>query len=158
MTKSTYRKPSLISKTAEYALRAVLYIARTATGEAVRAANLARALQVPSNYLSKILHTLARSGILLSERGRNGGFRLAVPSSDLSLAAVIEPFDELRRRGACLLGRPECSDGNPCGAHDRWKELHEQVSDFFQKTTVADLIEGTAPLATAPKAKGEAGE
>ena len=138
----------MLSKTAEYALRAVLYIARTASGELVRASDLAKALQVPSNYLSKILHTLARSGILLSERGRHGGFRLAVPPSDLTLVAVIEPFDEMRERNGCLLGRPECSDGNPCMAHDRWKQLHEQVSRFFEETTVAELVEGSEPLAS----------
>lgn len=148
----------MLSKTAEYALRAVLYIARTATGDPVRASDLAKALQVPSNYLSKILHTLARSGILHSERGRNGGFRLALPPSEVPLVAVIEPFDELRERNACLLGRPECSDGNPCMAHDRWKRLHEQVSEFFEETTVAELIEGSEPLASVLKAKGGAHE
>lgn len=144
----------VISKTAEYALRAVLYIARTATGQAVRAADLASALHVPANYLSKILHTLARSGILLSERGRHGGFRLAVASSDLPLAAVIEPFDDMRRRAVCLLGRQECSDADACAAHEGWKQVHEQVSDFFHDTTVAQLIEKAAPLAGSLQAKG----
>lgn len=144
----------MISKTAEYALRAVLYLARMATGDPIRAADLAAALRVPSNYLSKILHALARSGILLSERGRHGGFRLAVSSSELPLAAVIEPFDHLRGRGACLLGRPECSDGSACAAHDRWTQLHVQVSDFFQGTTVAELVRESAPLASSLESKG----
>ena len=53
----------MISKTAEYALRAVLYIARESAGDPIRAIEIADNLEVPSNYLSKILHSLARGGI-----------------------------------------------------------------------------------------------
>lgn len=134
----------MISKTAEYALRAALFLAQQPEGQVVRAADIAAALRMPANYLSKILHTLGRTGLLLSERGRHGGFQLARPAADISLAEVIEPFDELEERGECLLGRARCSENDPCAAHARWKAVHESVTSFFAETSVADLLQRPA--------------
>lgn len=71
---------------------------------------------------------------------------------------MIEPFDSLSSRRECLLGRLECSDGNPCAAHDRWKRVHDQVSRFFRETTVAELVRSPATLAATLHEKGEAHE
>ena len=131
----------ILSDTAEYALRAVLYVGRTATAERpTRTEEISQALGVPRNYLSKILHTLTRRGILRSTRGPTGGFHLAEDSHALPLVRVVELFDTVEVRRACLLGRPECSDTNPCPAHSRWKAIGDQVQGFFWKTTVADLL------------------
>ena len=67
----------MLSRTSQYALRAILYLADQPVERSVRAIDVAENLDVPANYLSKILHTLARSGLLISERGPRGGFRLA---------------------------------------------------------------------------------
>ncbi|UCG75868.1 MAG: Rrf2 family transcriptional regulator [Gemmatimonadota bacterium] len=130
----------MISQTAEYALRAVLYLARHQNGDPVSVETIADDLSMPRNYLSKTLHLLAKRGILTSARGPRGGFELAVPSDELSLFAIIEPFDELEGRSQCLLGRRECSDQAPCAAHHRWQRLAQRVSTFFRETTVEDLI------------------
>lgn len=131
----------ILSDTAEYALRAVLYVARTASPERpTRSDEIARALGVPRNYLSKILHTLGKSGVLRSARGPQGGFQLAVEPEELVLARIVGTFDPMELRRSCLLGRPECSDANPCPAHPRWKGIADQVRGFFLQTTVADLL------------------
>lgn len=129
----------MLSQTAEYALRAVLHLAREGSEGPVRVDDIARALDVPRNYLSKILHVLARAGLLASTRGPHGGFELASSPSELTLADVVEEFDALQERGACLLGRDRCDDRNPCPAHHRWTEVSETVLDFFRNTTVAEL-------------------
>ena len=130
----------MISQTAEYALRAVLYLARHQNGDPVSVETIADDLSMPRNYLSKTLHLLAKRGILTSARGPRGGFELAIPSERLSLSEIIQPFDDLEGRGQCLLGRPECNDQTPCAAHHRWKSLARLVSAFFRETTVHDLI------------------
>jgi Rrf2 family protein len=127
-----------LPQTAEYALRAVLYIAAAPGGEPVRVGDIARTLGVPQNYLSKTLHQLARAGLLDSWRGPRGGFRLAVPPEELTLARVTGPFGTGMENG-CLLGRSECRDDRACAAHARWKAVAEQMRDFFVETTVADL-------------------
>jgi Rrf2 family protein len=130
----------IISQTAEYALRAVLYVAQNDRHDLVRVVDIAEALQIPRNYLSKILHVLARAGILASSRGKTGGFRLAVPADHLALLDLVQAFDTIEQRRWCLLGRPVCSDRQPCAAHEKWKGTAETVTTFFRNTTVADLI------------------
>lgn len=130
----------MLSQTAEYALRTVLYLSDHPERALVRVGELAEALDIPQNYLSKTLHQLARAGVLASSRGKLGGFRLARPAEQIPLAEVIAPFDGPTGTRTCLLGRAVCSDQSPCAAHARWKGVSVQVSDFFRETTVAELL------------------
>lgn len=129
----------MLSQTAEYALRAVLHLAADGTGQPVRVNEMAPKLGIPRNYLSKILHLLARDGVLASVRGKHGGFRLAVAPERLMLYRVVAPFDRFDDRRRCLLGQPVCSAHTACPAHQRWKDVAERVESFFRETTVADL-------------------
>lgn len=131
----------MLSQTAEYALRAVLYVAQHGD-RLVQAGEMAQALRIPRNYLSKIVHALAREGVLESTRGKSGGFRLAQAPNRLYVVQVVSPFDRLGDVRRCLLGRPQCSDRTACAAHTRWKEVAERVAEFFRETTVAELLEG----------------
>lgn len=128
----------ILSHTAEYALRTVAFLARR--GDApVRIDEIATALALPRNYLSKILYRLAQAGLLISSRGRGGGFRLARPADQLRLLDVITLFDQVGPERRCLLGREACNDRNPCEAHASWKEVAVRVAAYFSGTTVADL-------------------
>ena len=128
-----------LPQTAEYALRAVYHIAESDGDGPVRVADVAHALGVPRNYLSKTLHQLARAQVLHSTRGPRGGFRLAAPPEQITLADVVGPFLPAEGR-ACVLGRARCSDATPCAAHHRWKLVAERMRTFFGETTVADLV------------------
>jgi len=134
----------VLSQTAEYALRAVLYLAERGESAPVRVGDMARALGIPQNYLSKTLHALVRTGVLASARGPLGGFLLARPASELPLAAIVEPFDDIQRRRRCLLGRSECRDRGACAAHLAWRSTADQVATFFRTTTIGDLSGPTA--------------
>jgi Rrf2 family protein len=130
----------MLSGTAQYALRAVVQLARSHPGAPMRADDLAQAVDVPRNYLGKILHQLGRAGILLSARGKHGGFTLSVPPSEISLLDVVSLFDDIGEQRSCLFGRPECNDEDPCPAHHRWRATAEQLSTFFRETTIADVL------------------
>jgi Rrf2 family protein len=132
----------MLSGTAEYALRAVVCLSRQPNHAPVRASDLAASVSVPRNYLGKILHDLVRAGILKSTRGKNGGFQLAVEPGDLSLLQIVTLFDQIGERRRCLLGRPECSESDPCPVHHRWKECADHVQRFFTDTTVGDVLDG----------------
>lgn len=134
----------MLSKTSQYALRAILYLAAQPVDRSVRATDVAEDLGVPANYLSKILHALARTGLLVSERGPGGGFRLARVPEEVTVADAIEPFETVGDGRQCLLGRPECRDTDACAVHTRWKEVSEGMLEFFHETTVAEL-QKTAP-------------
>ena len=137
----------ILSQTAEHALRAVLYVAGSEErGELIKVNEIADELRMPRNSLSKILHSLTRSGVLSSVRGPNGGFRLAIPAEQLSLARVVAPYDSVGQDRRCLLGRSRCTDDEACAAHDSWKSVSRQVGDFFHCTTVADLMRETSEM------------
>ena len=136
----------MLSQTAEYALRTILFIAQS-NHEAgpVRTEAIAEALDIPRDYLSKILHRLAQEGVLKSSRGRGGGFVLSRPADQMPLVDVVGLFDEIAPGRKCLLGRPLCSDANACDAQASWKSVSEQVAHFFRETTVGDLLGETKP-------------
>jgi DNA-binding IscR family transcriptional regulator len=62
----------------------------------------------------------------------------------LPLLRVVEPFDPVTGERRCLLGRPKCSDANPCPAHHQWKAVSERVAGFFRDRSVGDLLGGAA--------------
>jgi Rrf2 family protein len=134
----------MLTNTAEYALRAVLYIAAEGQHSLLRVDTIANALAVPRNYLSKVMHALAREGVLRSTRGPHGGFTLGRPADEITLAQVIDQFDPIEDR--CLLMRRQCSDADPCVAHHQWRRVAIQLRAFFRTTTVADIVRGHAEL------------
>lgn len=134
----------LLPQTAEYALRAVLHIAAAQHERLTRVGEIAEALQVPRNYLSKTLHQLARAGVLFSARGPTGGFRLAVPADQLTLQRIVSTFVVAGGR-RCLLGHGVCGEATACAVHSRWAPVALQVGGFFEATTVADLLPAPSP-------------
>lgn len=137
----------MLSKTSEYALRAVLFLARESRDTPVPAGDIATGLDVPANYLSKILHTLSRAGVVSSERGPGGGYRLARPADRMSLADVVGAFEPISPGSRCLLGQARCHDDQPCAAHERWRQVFDPVTAFFRETMVAELLEPSGELA-----------
>lgn len=138
----------ILSQTAVYALKATLCLAEREPPRRMRVDDIAAELDVPRNYLSKILHTLAREGVLASSRGPGGGFELACPASELSLLDIVKRFDGLPEESGCLLGRAQCNEVDPCAAHHHWKGVAGAVHGFFRGTSIADLSRSR------PKPKG----
>jgi len=140
----------MISQTGQYALRAVLYLARQPNGGYSLARDVAEAVDVPQHYLCKVLQALSRARVLESQRGVNGGFRLARSPSDVTLLQVLEPVQDVFARGECLLGRRRCNVNIACGLHGPWTDLIQQYHAFLEDTTVEDLV---GALATGDRAK-----
>ena len=129
----------ILPQTAEYALRAVIHLASRGTDGGARAHTLADVAGVPRNYLAKTLHVLARAGVLRSTRGPLGGFQLARPASETTVAQVVAPFvDTVGRR--CLLQDRPCSADTACEVHVRWSPVARELHAFFERTTIADLV------------------
>lgn len=141
----------ILSKSANYALRAALYLSESAGDAPVPVDEIAEKLDVPRNYLSKVLHELARTEIVQSTRGPGGGFRLALPADRVALADIVRVYDDVPDETTCLLGRAVCSDRDPCRAHDRWARVRAEIMTFLDDTCLADLAgrhSGMLPTAT----------
>ncbi|MGE5645849.1 MAG: RrF2 family transcriptional regulator [Acidobacteriota bacterium] len=129
----------MFSTTCEYALRALVRLAQMPNGSAILGRDLAQNAEIPANYLSKILLTLRNAGILTTARGTGGGYRLRKPAEEIRLIHVVELFDGARARPACLLGCKECSDEDPCSAHDLWRDVRAVYVNFLETTTLASI-------------------
>ena len=133
----------ILSASSVHALRAVAWLAAHENGEAVLGRDLARQVNVPADYLSKVLATLARGGVLTASRGVKGGYRLARPASRIRLIEVVLPFEGKRATPGCLLrpGQP-CRESGACSAHPVWGRVKDTYTAFLEKTTIAQIKGG----------------
>lgn len=137
----------MLSKTAEYALRAVATIARVKEDRPVLAKEIAGHADIPNKYLSKVMRDLVHAGVLTSTRGIGGGFRLRRRAESIKLADIVRPFDDIVASRRCPFGNARCSDENPCSMHEQWRPVSEAFRNLLERTTVADIIKNTgAPL------------
>lgn len=129
----------MFSQASEYALRALTELAREREAGWILAAQLAEKLDVPVHYLAKVLQTLTRRGLLESQRGRQGGFRLARDPATVTAYDVVRELDDVRRLENCIMGENECSDETACPLHSLWKSLRERFIADLRTHTLADL-------------------
>lgn len=127
----------MISLTGEYALRALVFLARHRDEWPTSGKRIAEEARIPHKYLSAILADLVRSGLLEGTRGKNGGFRLTRPATEIHLAEILQPFEPVAaHRNACPFGNAVCSDLDPCGAHERWKAVKAALDGFLSDMTL----------------------
>lgn len=129
----------MISRTAEYAIRAMASLNQLSDGGLVSAGALSKASGVPSNYLSKIMHTLGRAGFVASVRGPGGGFRIAKSVKKMTAYDVVQLFDDLEGKRRCFLGKKTCSAATACAAHEMWSGVWEKYEQFLHKMTLDRL-------------------
>lgn len=129
----------MISPTAEYALRAAVYLG---SNPKVARTNqqIADATMVPPAYLSKVLQALARAGILSSQRGLGGGYRLNRETNEVSLLTVVNAVDEIDRIRSCPLGLVEESAGL-CTLHQQLDQALASFEKFLSDTTVSHMVQ-----------------
>jgi Rrf2 family protein len=131
----------MLSKTGLHAVRAMVALARLPQGAYGGAASIAQDIGAPQNYLGKLLRNLAEQGLLESQKGLGGGFRLARNARDITLFDVVEPIEHLSRWSGCILGMPACSDSAPCALHERWKAVRNSYIQMLQRTSLAELVD-----------------
>ena len=135
----------MLTTTSEYALRALIHLARRPKESSILGRDLAEQGHIPRDYLVKILVALRNVGIVEAVRGQGGGYRLVKPAEQIPLIDVVEVFEGIRSKPGCLLGEnPDCSDEHPCSAHAAWKQVHGAYMEFLTTKTIADIAMPTA--------------
>jgi len=129
----------LFSRSAEYAIRAMTFLAMLPPGRLAGAKEISEAEKIPMAFLWKILQNLARRRLIRSFKGMGGGYELAIPADNLTLHKIVEATDSASKINECVLGLPRCSDENACPLHGTWKQLRMDMMDMIQKNTLADL-------------------
>ncbi len=146
----------MISQTAEYALRAIVYLADQ-RGSPRTTAQIAEATQVPPGYLAKVMQSLSRTRLVHSQRGLNGGFTLTRDPAGLPMLEIIEAVDPIRRFRECPLGLPT-HHADLCPLHRNLEEAAHLLEQKFSSTSVADLLNvpgDKKPLCHFPAARKE---
>lgn len=135
----------MISKTEVHALIALAALARIPNRGYAGAGEIAKITGAPRNYLGKLLKVLGDEGLVESQKGKGGGFRLTRDPKSISLLEVMEPVGRVSRMTGCFLGRPQCSDNHPCAVHDQWIKTRTTYFEFLSGMTVADLAREVFP-------------
>lgn len=136
----------MISQTAEYALRAIVFLAMNPDG-AFTTQQIAQTTKVPSAYLSKVLKSLVRAGLVQSQRGLGGGFVLTKSAEDLNILEVLNAVDPIQRIRSCPLGLT--AHGTVlCALHKRLDDATAVIEKSFADTTIAEVL--ARPTASIP--------
>ena len=128
----------MVSKTALHMISALAALAQLPPGAYAGAGEIARQIGAPHNYLGKLLQGLIREGLVESQKGKGGGFRLAREAQRIALFDVVEPIDHVSRFDGCFLSRASC-EGRTCAVHARWATVCKTFFAFLRQTTIADL-------------------
>ncbi|MFQ6615655.1 MAG: RrF2 family transcriptional regulator [Fidelibacterota bacterium] len=129
----------LFSKACQYAIQSVIYLAAQQPDTPILQRDIAEALDIPNHFLGKILQQLARHGIVVSQKGKAGGFLLSQPPEEISLLRVAKIVDGESFLDYCVVGFPGCQDENPCPLHPLWSSAKKIIIQMLRDTPVTEL-------------------
>ena len=144
----------IYSRSAEYAIRAFVYLAAVPAGKFVMVKHIASQTDIPTHFLAKILQQMARKAFLRSSKGPTGGFTLRMKAEEISLLKVVDAMDGLNDYQRCPGGLAECNDQAPCGMHDSWTAMRNYILNYLERTTIDELaksLESKRRAAEKPK-------
>jgi Rrf2 family protein len=131
-----------LSRRGDYAVRAMVVLARPGNGQ-LTAVGIAERTAIPASYVPQVMGTQVRAGLVANRRGRAGGYRLALPPSEVSLLAVIQAAEgDLLLRTCILRGGPCGGGGVHCGVHDAFARAQEASIEALAGTSLADVVSG----------------
>lgn len=134
-------KGMIFSRTSQYAIQALIYLATQPRDQPVLNREIAGSIGVPAAYLAKILQDLSRGHILDSTRGRRGGFILRREAEQASLLDIVLLLEGIRVERECLLGLKVCSDETACPVHRRWKRVKREMLAYLESMTLGHLAD-----------------
>ncbi len=130
---------AIFSRGCEYAFQAILYLASQPPNRPVLQRDISRALQIPPHFLGKVLQLLSRSNLVISQKGKSGGFVLGRLPKNISLYDILEATDGAACLDGCILGFSECGDETPCPVHSQWKQRKETIIEMLQTRNAEEL-------------------
>lgn len=132
-----------LSTKGRYAVTAMMDLAlREHTGP-ITLANISHDQGISNSYLEQLFARLRKHGLVKGVRGPRGGYRLARPAQEITVADIISAVDESVDNTRCR-GKENCQDGERCLTHELWMELSASLFDFLNAITLAQYIERPA--------------
>jgi Rrf2 family protein len=128
-----------LTRAGEYAVRCVLYLACQPPGQVASSRQVAKAMDIPQQFLGKIAQVLARAGVLEIVQGARGGLRLARPAREITLLDVVEAADGELALNQCLLRSDSCGRSSMCAVHRIWGQARQALRDVLASADFAAL-------------------
>jgi Rrf2 family protein len=132
--------PVLFSRACEYALRALFEMARHPEQDSWTVQELAQSTDTPAPFLAKTFQSLVKGDILISTKGRHGGFAFARPPQRISLMEIVDLIDGPDVSKNCALGLATCNDDTPCPFHSHWKNIRASISNALLHETLVPNV------------------
>lgn len=126
----------LLHTTTQYAIRVLVYIFKNGNDKLYTAKELAEVLTIPYKFLTKIMTDLVKSNFINSIRGRDGGYKLSKPSSEITIYDIIEAFKDVEDKTKCILGIGVCDKNNKCVLHDECFVPRDSIREMYKNTTL----------------------
>jgi Rrf2 family protein len=135
-----WQNPYMFSKTCEYAIRAMIFIAqKSRNGARVGIKQIAKGIDSPEHFIAKILQELSRKGLLQSLKGPNGGFFLDEDALQCSLADIVRVVDGDKLFTGCGLGLKQCSESHPCPIHHEFRMVRKTLRTLLENAVLGEF-------------------
>lgn len=131
----------IYSNACAYAIRALSRLALLRPDGYVLLDEICDESDLPRHFVAKIFQDLVRKGLLISAKGRGGGFALARPADQMTIYDIVEAVDGVERLNQCVVGLSHCDEKQPCPQHDHWSPIRGQVKRFLLETTLSMMSE-----------------
>jgi Rrf2 family transcriptional regulator, iron-sulfur cluster assembly transcription factor len=136
-----------LSRKGDYAVRAMLHLARHEGQGRCKTRDIAQAMAIPESYLPQILAELVGAGLVTSQAGRDGGYALHGPASQIHLLDVIEVMEGPIELAQCVITGGPCHWDNECAVHRFWSAAQEAFRGNLRTTSFAEIAAVDGELA-----------
>jgi iron-sulfur cluster assembly transcription factor IscR len=132
-----------LSTKGRYAVMAMVDLASHGAAGSVPLASIAERQHISVAYLEQLFMKLRRAGLVNAARGPRGGYQLARPSAQITVAAIMAAADEQVRMNRCSVeGTDWCLGSKRCTTHDLWQALGQHISAFLDAVSLQDVLDG----------------
>lgn len=128
-----------LTRAADYGVRVMIYLTGATAESRISLLELAAATNAPQSFLSKVLQSLSRAGLISSRRGQSGGFKISNQGRETSLLDVIEAIDGKICLNTCLIAGKACSRKHSCPAHPVWAVAQHAMLQVLDAASIASL-------------------
>lgn len=124
-----------------FAVSAMVDLAQHEGQGPVPLATIAERQEISLSYLEQLFARLRRAGLVVSSRGPGGGYRLAKPIEEITIAAIVDAVDETIDTTRCG-GKENCHHDQICATHHLWENLNTKIYDYLASVTLAQVVDG----------------
>lgn len=135
-----------ITRQADYAVRAVLYLAQLGSGQRAATSRIAQEQKIPPSFLAKIVSQLSVAGLLQTSRGAHGGVELAKAPKEISLLEVVEAIDGPILLNECVASNGVCTFGDSCPMRPIWCDAQSALVNRLRTTSFQEFIKNGKDL------------